>query len=240
MSPKAHRPPSCSRRGALGLLAAGTALAILPPVPSAALPEASALDFRILRKGSEIGGHRVRFARHDGDRLEVVTEIEVEVQLAFVTLYSFRQRVAQLWVGDRMQEAEIRIEDQGEVREFAVVGRDGVLELDFGGTRRILPPDCLTDIDFWNPAITRRTRVLDTWSGELVPIATEPGPVETVDLGALAVPARRFHLRANRGRSGLVWYTDDGIWVRGRLVTRGESLDYLPRSVAALAQSGQT
>ncbi len=73
-----------------------------------------------------------------------------------------------------------------------------------------------------------------------MPIATQPGPVETVDLGALAVPARRFHLRANRGRSGLVWYTDDGIWVRGRLVTRGESLDYLPRSVPALAQSGQT
>lgn len=232
-------PPSLSRRRTLALLAAGAVSSVAHRSFADSAPAGRGFEFRILRQGSEIGRHRVDFFKPDRRSLEVVTEIEVNVQLAFVTVYSFRQQVAELWQDGRMRRAEIRIEDQGALREWTLSARDGGLELRAGDMRRILPADCLTDIDFWNPSITDRTWLLDTWSGEIVPVAVERGPVESVDLGAIAVSARRFHLRANRGRSGIVWYTDDGIWVRGRLVTRGESLDYLPHSAPILAQSGQ-
>lgn len=239
MQTRPDPPPSLSRRRTLVLLGAG-AVSSLMRRSFADIPTArGGLEFRILRQGSEIGRHRVAFLKPDRQSLEVITEIEVDVQLAFITVYSFRQRVAELWQDGRMRRADIRIESQGEVREWLVVANDDGLELRAGSMRRMLPADCLTDIDFWNSSITRRTWLLDTWTGEVIPVAVERGPVERIDLGAIAVSARRFHLRANRGRSGTVWYTDDGTWVRGRLLTRGESLDYLPSSAPILAQSGQ-
>lgn len=228
-----------TRRGALGLFTAGAACAVLPAnaVPT---PGADGLVFRIMRGSDEIGEHRVTLRRRDDRTVEVRTDIDVEVKFALLTVYSFHQRVASLWRDGRMVAAEIRIDDQGEVRELTVSEEgDGLLVRSSAG-RRHIPAGTVTDIDFWTPEITRRDQVLDSSTGELVPLETRPGPVERLDLGSLTVRARRFSLRANRGRSGVVWYTDDGTWVRGRLRTRGEELDYLPRELPLIAQSGQT
>lgn len=229
-----------TRRSVLGLLAGGGVGLALGHGAAAAAVGGAELAFRILRAGDPIGEHRVAFAPLGAAGLRVTTEIEVAVRLAFVTLYRFGQRVEAIWQDGRMTAASIEIRDQGERRRLTVDRRDGVLVAEGPGGLRELPADCVTDIDFWTPEITRRRQVLDTWTGEVVPLDIRAGPVETLRLGRLAVDARRFSLRANRGRSGEVWYTSDGTWVRGRLRTRGEMLEYLPRALPQLAQSGQT
>lgn len=230
--------PATTRRAALGLFAAGAAGLLLPRVAGAVTTDG--LVFRILRRGDAIGEHRVTFGPSGDGGLRVGTDIEVTVRLAFVTLYSFRERVDAVWRNGRMTAARIEIEDQGDRREIILARRDGILVAEGPGGIRELPDDCVTDIDFWTPEITRRSRVLDTWTGEVVPLEARPGPLETLRLGREEVAARRFSLRANRGRSGDVWYTADGIWVRGRLKTRGEDLEYLPIELPLPAQSGQT
>ncbi|GBD43706.1 hypothetical protein HRbin40_01185 [bacterium HR40] len=233
-----HGDRAWTRRATFGLLGGAVCGAFLPlPVVAARAEE---LVFRILRAEDEIGEHRVTFRRLPPDILEVTTDIEVAVRLALFTVYSFRERVVARWRNGRMVAAAIEIEDQGEARAFDVAEEEGGLVLHAAGSRRPLPAGCLTDIDFWTLEITRQTAVLDTWTGEMVPIEVRPGPVERLHLGPTAVTARRFALRANRGRSGEVWYAADGTWVRGRLRTRGEDLVYVPRGLPLVAQSGQT
>ena len=85
----------------------------------------------------------------------------------------------------------------------------------------------MTDLSFWNEAITRGPPLIDSQNGELIKIAVQPDATETI-----AVRGRDDRRRgaspwpATKGRSGTVWYDDGGSLVKAIVLTRGETLDY--------------
>ena len=84
----------------------------------------------------------------------------------------------------------------------------------------------MTDLGFWNEAITRGPPLVDSQTGELIKVRVEPRH-QGADRGARAnMETRRFNMAGAKGRSGTLWYDDAGSLVRAAVITRGETLDY--------------
>src|SRR3954454_3471839 len=89
-----NRGMQLSRRGFVAISAGLGALA-LPRVGLTAATPAD-LTFRIMRKDSEIGTHRVAFSP-TAQGFDVDVTIELAVKMAFVTVYSYEQHGRDTW-----------------------------------------------------------------------------------------------------------------------------------------------
>jgi uncharacterized protein DUF6134 len=123
------------RRAAL--LGAGLLLSGVPGRRAGAAPPAAA-RFRILREGTPIGAHRVTFAEAPDGALSALTEVDVAVRLAGITVFRLTHRFDEVWAADRLRIATSRLDRNGRVTEMTaraeggailVRGPEGVLRL---------------------------------------------------------------------------------------------------------------
>ena len=60
----------------------------------------------------------------------------------------------------------------------------------------------MTDLSFWNQAITRGQPVIDSQNGELIKIEVKPGTAERIEVLGRKVEARALHHGGNQGAIG--------------------------------------
>jgi Family of unknown function (DUF6134) len=223
--PEDTRPwTPATRRRAVALVGGGFAAAALGRAARAdRLP--SDLAFVVYRKGSRIGTHTIGFAAVGGGE-RVTSRVELAVKMAFVTVYRYEQTGEDEWRDGALVRTRIRTNDDG--RDFLVEAEaeGGALAISGAAGRYEAKLGTMTDLNFWNEAITRQARLIDSQNGELVQIAVRPEPTETIPVLGRAVQARRFAMTGTKGRSGTVWYDPDGRLVKAAVVTRGETLAY--------------
>jgi hypothetical protein len=215
--------PRLSRRGAGALALAGaSALLLRPGRARAAVP--APLTFDVFRKGEQIGQHRVGFNPQDAGFVATTT-IELEVKVAFVVVYRYRQNAVDTWQDGQLVRSEVTTNDDG--KETAVrVAREGERLVGTGAHGRIdLPLGTMHDLCWWNIAITRTQRVLDAQNGGVNALAVQ-GPTEApVEVGGRRIQARRFAVEAGK-QSGTIWYDGDDRWVGATMLTKSEELQY--------------
>ena len=224
---RAVRHPDASmwrtgRRGALTLVGGGL-LALGGARPALAVP--TDVTFNVIRKGTQIGTHQIRFEETDG-ALAVTSELDLAVKVAFITAYRYRQIGRDEWQGDVLQRTRIETHDDGKDTVVVAEARDGQLAVEGLTGSYTTPLGAMTDLSFWNEAITRGQRVIDSQTAELINIEVEPGVREQIELRGKTTEARRFAMAATKGRSGTVWYDDAGNLVKAIVLTRGETLNY--------------
>jgi hypothetical protein len=216
-------PPRLSRRGAGALAVAGASALLLPPGRArAAVP--TPLTFDVFRKGDQIGQHRVSFSPQEAGFV-ATTNIELQVKVAFVVVYRYRQNAVDAWQDGQLVRSEVTTNDDG--KETAVrVARQGERLVGTGPRGPIdLPLGTMHDLSWWNIAITRTQRVLDAQTGGTNALAVQ-GPAQTqVEAGGRQVQARRFDIEAGK-QSGAIWYDGDDRWVAATMITKGEQLEY--------------
>jgi len=206
-----------TRRG-FGGLCLGTASALVLPMASeAAVVVPADRRFSIHRKGSPIGHHTVRFAE-TADGIAVTTEIELEVKIAFITAFHFRQSAAERWVDGRLVESRIETDDNGKTSSTRITADGDTLTIEGGRSNRVTT--------FWNTDIVRQQALIDTQRAEVTGVDAEAKGRERVEIDGGSVEAERFLIVADTGRHGEVWFDTAGNWVKGVITTRGETLAY--------------
>lgn len=213
----------------LVVLLIAAALALLPGAARADTP--APIAFTIQRDGSPIGTHHVRF-RRDGDDLIVDIDIRLEVRLAFVTLFRYVHSARETWRDGRLVAFASRTDDDGqrfEVRARAT--EDGLLVEGSGGSY-LAPPGTMPS-SYWNAAMVRQARVLDSQTGRLIEVAATPLDVAVQAASAGARPARVYRLTGDI--SGELAYGPDGDWVALRFAARGSDIAYI-RADSSLAR----
>lgn len=181
--------------------------------------------FNVSRKGSVIGTHAIEFAG-DAGHLKVANRIELAVKIAFVTAYRYEQSGEDEWENDVLMRTRIETNDDGENTLVVAESKDGQLAVQGPKGNFAAPLGAMTDISFWNQAITRGAPVIDSQSGDLIDITIKPSSRESLDVLGQSIEAQRFPMVGTRGRSGTVWYDLAGNLVRAVVVTRGETLTY--------------
>ncbi|HWL69666.1 MAG TPA: DUF6134 family protein [Geminicoccus sp.] len=187
------------------------------------------ITFKIVRKGSDIGWHAIRFERQ-GAGAKVTTVIDIKVKMAFITVASFQQEAVETWQEGGPIEGRSRIIDDGDIFDvsFSAQGQD-LLVLGPKGQVKA-PVGTMTDISFWNQDIVRQHVVIDLKMGDLERMLSKGGSRrEMVDLGnGSQMEGMRYEFSGSRGRSGVVWYDSTGRFIRTSFTTRGEQLEYYP------------
>jgi Family of unknown function (DUF6134) len=215
---------AATRRRAVALVGGGVAAAGLGRAARAdRLPPDLAFD--VYRKGDRIGAHTISFAPAGaGER--VTSRVELAVKMAFVTLYRYEQTGEDEWRDGVLVRTRIRTNDDGKDSLVEAETRRGKLVVSGPAGRYEAALGTMTDLNFWNEAITRQARLIDSQSGELIQIAVRPESTEAIPAQGRMVQARRFAMTGTKGRSGTVWYDPGGRLVKAAVVTRGETLGY--------------
>lgn len=215
-----------TRRQLLGLATAAAAIPLFGPLRSVRADTVAHRDlrFRVLRHGSPIGEHRVKF-RPDGNRLTIETHVQIAVQVLFFTAFRFTHEAEEVWRSDRLVSLKSATDDNGTVLQvsgdavadgFRIIGEDGPF---------LASGHLLTSNAFWDSRIVRENRLIDVQRGGEIGLVTKRLADEQVDTPQGPVRASRHHM-VTPYYAGSIFHDGDGRWVKGLLELKGERIEY--------------
>ena len=191
-------------------LLAGLTLGSMTPVATANTAPDDTLRFRVLLDGDSIGQHHFEL-RTSGDTREVVSKADFRVRLLFVDVYRYRHTATERWRGDCLESLTAHTDDNGEVE--VVAARRGGEGLEVKATRtRARHNGCVRSFAYWNPKILDGGRLLNTQTGEYLPVRVAPLGEERIPVRGRFEDTRRYRLTA-QGMEIDLWYADGEEWV---------------------------
>jgi hypothetical protein len=203
--------------GLAGLLIATAAVS---PVLASGQP-AMAWQFRVLLDGEEIGYHRFELERGE-TFYRMKSEADFRVRFLFFDAYRYRHVNEELWEEDCLQQIDARTEVNG--KSVAVKGQQGdagfVVATD--AASQVLG-ECVMTFAYWNPEFLDQKRLLNSQTGEYVPVAIEPVSEERLEIRGRPVDAIRYSLDAGQLDMQL-WYTPEREWLALESTVRGGRL----------------
>jgi hypothetical protein len=193
----------------------------------------SDMAFAVWREGTEIGEHRVTFARQDG-ALVARSLFDIAVKLIGITVYTYRYTSEEIWRDGKLQSLASTIDDNGTKTAVNAKEEDGKLAVTGPAAHEVISGFILPSTH-WNAQVIGATRVLNTLSGKIDAVKLVPSGVESVPVGSTTRQAT--HYRYTGAISAESWYDADGHWLKLRFPgTDGTPIDYVcERCVAAPA-----
>ena len=187
------------------------------------------LVFDVLRDGKSFGSHVVTFERA-GDRLEVETDIELEVKFGPLRVFHYVHEADEVWSGQELQSVDARTKEGGDWADVTVRRvSDGLRTA--GPAFNGVHPYNLVPSSHWNINQMRGDAMLSTETGERLPIEVENLGVETVSVGGKSIKATHYRVTSDLVAS--FWYDDQGRWVKCAFEARGSQVEYVLRELPA-------
>lgn len=151
--------------------------------------------FQVFLDDAAIGTHRFVLTERGAER-ELASEARFNVKFLFFDAYRYRHDATERWRGDCLASLEASTDDDGQ--KLAVSKK-------FEG--------CVMSFAYWNPAILKRSELLNAQTGKLENIAV-------ADLGG-------GHYRISGPKHPIdLWYAPDGQWVALESDLGGRRLRY--------------
>lgn len=168
------------------------------------------IEFAVFRKGAEVGTHRVTF-KHGREALHVEAELQIDIKLLFVTVYSYRYRSIATWRNGNLIRLTADVDDDGEKSRVVVSSdADGVTVDGPGGNLR--GPSDVLPTNHWNAAVLAKSVVLNTLTGHLNTVTILDRGVDEVQANGTTVRARHYVYTGDLTDTE-VWYDEAGRWV---------------------------
>ena len=193
--------------------------------------ESEVQEFAVYRNDSPIGRHSLRFSR-EGQRLAVEIDIELEVKLAFITLYRYRHSNRELWEQGRLLSFTSRTDDNG-TRHEVEARRTGEVILVRGSQGTIEAPGDALPTTYWHRRFLDAPVWIDTQEGGLKRCMVTPSGTVQVAAAGNKVGADGFAISGDLSLD--LWYAGPQ-WVKLEFKgSDGSVIDYrLERAVPDL------
>jgi hypothetical protein len=189
---------------------------------AAALPSAGEIAFKVFRDDAPLGHHRVVF-RREAEDLQVEIDIQLEVKLAFLTIFRYSHSNREVWRDGRLVSIDTKTDDDGD--SYWLRGRAGEagFEVEGSGGSFLAPADIMPT-SYWNVETVTKTRLLDTQRGRLIDVDIAPTASEVVSVAGQAVEAQRYRMTGDLELD--LWYAADGEWAKISFEARGAEVVY--------------
>jgi hypothetical protein len=149
-------------------------------------------NFRVLLDGREIGTHRFMLTT-EGEHRELISQAKFDVRVLFFNAYSYRHEAREAWEGGCLRSLNattltngrresVRAEPNG---SSMVVVREHSSEEHQG---------CVMSFAYWNPAILATRKLLNSQTGELLPVSVLSRGTESVRVRGRNVLADRYRI----------------------------------------------
>jgi hypothetical protein len=174
-----------------------------------ALGEVRSWNFRVTLDGREIGQHRFTLTT-TGDARELRSEARFDVRVLFVSAYRYFHEAVERWNGGCLDSLVARTETNGERQDVSASARGDRLVVE-RPDRRDEHRGCVMSFAYWNPGILQAHALLNSQTGELVPVTITAQGDDRVEVRGRTLSAQRHRIVAPNLRIDL-WYAD-GQWV---------------------------
>jgi hypothetical protein len=171
--------------------------------------EFDAWSFRVLLDGREIGRHQFTL-RSTGEERELRSEASFDVRVLYVSVYRYLHEAVERWNGNCLQSLVSRTQADGESQSVSAVARDNRLEVKRREGREE-HQGCVMSFAYWNPQILKERRLLNSQTGELLPVTITAQGDETIEVRGRKLAAQRHRISAPSLQIDL-WYAD-GRWI---------------------------
>jgi hypothetical protein len=142
-----------------------------------ALPAAAAAGdyaFRVLRRGSPVGTHAVRFAQRGSERV-ATSELLIAPRVMGVVVYRYEHRYEEVTLGDRFRRVTSRLNRNGRIVEVRAEATGAAVLLDGTEGAQRLPPDA-APLSWWQPQrMGGRVPLFGTTTGRALTLAWQSG-----------------------------------------------------------------
>ena len=209
---------------ALGtILASAIALTVTAGWAQSNAPATDNLAFEVLRKGKPIGTHTIAFTPN-GDDLQVDIDIRLDVKFLMFNAYSYRHKNQEIWRDGQLVQIETKTDDDGE--NFFVNGRANGKGFEVNGSAGdAMAPATIIPTSYWDPAIVKQNKLLNTQTGELLEVSVAPGDETEIVVGDQTVDARHYVMSGDLDLE--LWYDPAGTLRRIRFeASDGSTIDY--------------
>jgi hypothetical protein len=209
-------------------IAATGAVALARPARAAglAVPPGNAIGFQVLRNGSPIGEHHLRFTQN-GDDLTVDIDIALTVTLAGLTLYRYSLTGNTKYTGGVFTGLDTVVNDNGkhlEVHAHKVAAGYEVVGVNHNDPsksypRYTAPPNTLP-LTYWDRNMLNGT-ILNIETAHSYPVTVTPAgwfKMPTAEGGAIT--AQRFDVTGKLNLS--VWYDQHNQWTSLEFHIKGD------------------
>lgn len=232
MSVNAESNAPASPRAAGGL--SRRALLVLAPAlllaggSGARAAERRTLRFEVFRGKDSIGSHSLAFTR-DGERLQVETATDVELELIGVPVYSYSHRGHEVWQGGYLLSLDTQTDDDG--TQYRVSGRktDRGFKVDGSSGSYVVSAGVIPG-SYWNSDLVQTNALIDVETGELFEITVQDRGQDIVEAADEQVRAHRFKVTGKR--IAHLWYDASGVVVKMAFETAGEYIEHRLREVS--------
>jgi len=172
-------------------------------------PDARNWNFRVLLDGREIGRH-VFELRTLGDEQELRSEARFSVDVLFFNAYRYAHDATERWRGGCLRSLVSKTDTNGTLEAVKAAPHEGRLVVEKAAGREV-HEGCVKSFAYWDPAMLRASRLLNSQSGDLLPVTVTQEGDETIEVRGRPVLAQRHRLVAPNLRIDL-WYAA-GQWV---------------------------
>jgi len=175
-------------------------------------------NFDVYLDDSRIGHHRFHLAKRDESWL-LTTEADFKVKFLFFTAYRYQHSNREVWRQNCLHEIESSTNANG--TPFIVSGSkdDSGFTIETDRFRDDLG-DCVKSFAYWYPEILDESKLLNSQTGELLPISVDKVAEETLTVKGQEIPASRYHLVA-KGMKLDIWYSADQRWLALESTVKG-------------------
>jgi Family of unknown function (DUF6134) len=199
-------------------LAALLVFALVGSAAADGVPPDGRLEFAAFRQGSEIGRGVYRFSGDPAHR-EVAIAVDIQVKIAFITVYRFTHRAHELWDGARLVRMDAETDDNGTARSVQVLRAGERLAITADGRASDASPDAVP-LSFWHRGIMTAPEIIDPVDGAVfgLTVRRDPGPGESYEIRNEAGLRRRITYDADGILAGFRLWAHDGSEVEYRRV----------------------
>jgi hypothetical protein len=193
------------------------ALLLLVGLVPDALGEVRFWNFRVTLDGREIGQHRFTLTT-TGDARELRGEARFDVRVLFVSAYRYFHEAVKRWNGGCLDSLVARTETNGARQDVSASARGDRFVVE-RPDRREEHRGCVMSFAYWNPGILQANALLNSQTGEFVPVTITAQGDDRVDVRGRTLSAQRHRIVAPQLRIDL-WYAD-GQWVALEALAQG-------------------
>jgi hypothetical protein len=204
---------------------------------SSAFADTKEWRFEVLLDDSKIGQHT--FLIKERENVQVLeSKADFNVKILFFNAYSYKHRNVETWEGDCLSSITSSTDDNG--KPYTINGkRQDDRFLVVTGSMRSTLPSCPMSFAYWNPEILDESQLLNSQTGEYLPVRIRELGEESLEITGKKVRADRYLIEAKDMRIEL-WYSKLGEWLALESTTEsGRIIRYRLTSGASLAKQSK-
>ena len=179
-----------------GTLAAASILGLPAAAAPLPVPRSGELAFRLIRHGSDIGTHTIRFDQQGGT-LTVRIDVEAVVKFGPIPIVRYTHHAMEVWQNQVLTQIDGTTDKNGTKLTMSARRTDAGLSVVGTAASRYIAPEDALPTTYWNARLLN-SPMIGTQDGMLVrPAVRNLGPDSVQVASGGQIPATRYGLRGD-------------------------------------------